>query len=56
MRKVKSYVSKFKEKHKKFALEYIDWQKDMAEIGALELNAIKKQLALLEERHANIKI
>ncbi len=55
MWKVNSYVSKFKEEHKKFALEYIDWQKHMAEIEALELDTIKKNNDLLKERSELVK-
>lgn len=51
MQKVKSYVSKFKDEQRKFALECADWQKHMAEIEALELDTIKKRHDQLKKQY-----
>ena len=61
MKKVKSYVSTFKEEHDKFLSEHGDWQRRMAEITGSELKHIQKRTEELEkqrelviERHKTI--
>jgi hypothetical protein len=51
MKKVKSYVSKFKEEHDKFLSEHSDWQRRMAEITGSELERIKKRTEELGKQH-----